>query len=255
MLPPERSRRRSRGSTRGVALEGNLERHIQHDRDGRPTMAPRHAEQLRARPVLDIGGVDHGEPAAAQAHGQDAVEQVEGVVGGALGAGDRRRSSRAWRPRRGSRSRRNGVVRRCSCRWPQPRPGGPAHRRGSEARRKRTGRRGHRRPVRWSWSADLESASSSALGVAVRAHLRVGDRGLRLTGRTRKGASADGQAGLANEMDLAEMAIWQPPRHITTLARGGRRHRARLRVRASIVPEIDPVHKSAPNLAAWPAQQ
>ena len=95
----------------------------------------------------------------------------------------------------------------------------------------------------------------SALAVAVRAHLRVGDRGLRLTGGARQGASADGQAGLADKMDLAEVAIWQPPRHITTLTRGGRRHRARLRVRSSIVPEIALIHKSAPNLAAWLAQQ
>ena len=50
-------------------------------------MAPRDRDQLGAGPVLDIGGVDDREAAPTQAHRQDAVEQVEGVIGGTLGAG------------------------------------------------------------------------------------------------------------------------------------------------------------------------
>ena len=72
---------------------------------------------------------------------------------------------------------------------------------------------------------------ASALGVAVRAHLRIGDRGLRLTDRAREGSATDRRAWLADEMDLAEVAIRQAPRHIATLACGGRGHRAGLRLR------------------------
>ena len=228
MLAPQRGRRRARRGARGVPLERDLEWHVEHDRDGRTPMASRHGEQLGACPVLDVRGVDDGEPPAAQPHGEDPMEQVEGVVGGALGrrvVGDQRAQRRRTRgPGSGGSDAGEGRLAAA----PRSRPGRPARRRGSEARRKRTDRRGRRRSVMRPCEC---GAARSALGVAVRAHLRVGDRRLRLTDRARQGAAADRQAGLTHEMDLAEVAIRQAPRHIATLACGGRGHEGGLRVR------------------------
>ena len=53
----------------------------------------RDPEQLGARPVLDVRGVDDGQPAAPQAHLEQPMQEVEGVVGRALGGrivGDQR---------------------------------------------------------------------------------------------------------------------------------------------------------------------
>jgi len=91
---------------------------------------------------------------------------------------------------------------------------------------------------------------ASALGVAVRAHLRVGDRGLRLTDRAGEGSATDRQAGLTHEMDLAEVAIRQAPRHIATLACGGRGHEGGLRMRIDILPETGRFHNRPGDLAA-----
>ena len=44
-------------------------------------------------------------------------------------------------------------------------------------------------------------------------------------------------------MDLAEVAIRQTPRHITTLTHGSRGHGAELRLREVILPEFRPFHK------------
>ena len=230
---------------RGIPLQRHRQRHVEDDRDGRPAMLARDGEELGARPVLDVRGVDHGQPAAAQPHREDAVEEVEGVVGGALRARARRRSSRAARRRRGPRSARSGRRRRCSCRW----------RRSPISRTSASGGRTmapetDRPPRSSAVGGRRHGVKGSALGVAVRAHLRVGDRGLRLTGGARKGAAADRGAGLADEMDLAEVTIRQAPRHIATLTSGGRGHRAGLRLRKPILPEIAPFHKPAPDLAA-----
>lgn len=91
-------------------------------------------------------------------------------------------------------------------------------------------------------SAGVPFESGSALSVAVRAHLRVGDRRLGLPGRTRERAATDSQARLPDEMDLAEMAIWQPPRDIAALASGCRGQGRGLRLREVIVPEIAVFH-------------
>src|SRR5688500_499912 len=93
----------------------------------------------------------------------------------------------------------------------------------------------------------------SALGVAVRAHLRLGNRGLRRADGAWKGAAADRGAGLTDQMDLAEVTIRQPPRHITTLLGGGRGHRAELRLRKAILPEIALFREADADLAAWAA--
>src|SRR5687767_4469148 len=113
------------------------------------------------------------------------------------------------------------------------------------------------------WIADRPPRSSavggeamklrSALGVAVRAHLRLGNRGLRRADGAGKGAAADRGAGLTDQVDLAEVAIRQAPRHITTLLGGGRGHRAELRLRKAILPEIALFHKPDADLAAWSA--
>ena len=94
----------------------------------------------------------------------------------------------------------------------------------------------------------------SALGVAVRAHLRLGDRRLRLAGGARECAAADREARLADEMDLAEVAVREAPRHVSALTSGGRGHRAELRLRKPILPDFRPFHKSPTNLAAWRVQ-
>src|SRR5688500_14729786 len=106
------------------------------------------------------------------------------------------------------------------------------------------------RPPRSSAAGEESIERTSALCVAVRAHLRLGDRRLRLADGAGQCASADGRARLADEMNLREMAIGQPPGHITTLASGGRGHRAGLRLRKSILPEIASFHKSPSDLAA-----
>ena len=110
------------------------------------------------------------------------------------------------------------------------------------------------RPPRSSAAGGLVTGRGSAPCVAVRAHLRLRDRRLRLARGSRQGAPADGRAGLADEMHLAEVAIRQPPRHITSLLSGGRGHRADSVCGRPIVPEIGPLHKSPPDLAACPAQ-
>src|SRR5688500_1938393 len=98
------------------------------------------------------------------------------------------------------------------------------------------------------WKAEL------ALRVAVRAHLRIGDRRLGLADGARQRAAADRGAGITDEMHLAEVAIRKAPRHITALTSWGRGHRAGLRLRSPIVPEFRPFHKSGSDLAAWPLQ-
>ena len=47
-------------------------------------MAPRRGEQLGACPFLDVRGVHDRQPPAPQPHGEDAVEEVERVIGRAL---------------------------------------------------------------------------------------------------------------------------------------------------------------------------
>lgn len=84
----------------------------------------------------------------------------------------------------------------------------------------------------------------SALGVAVRAHLRVGDRGLGLADGPRKGSSADRQAGLTDEVDLAEVTIRQAPRDIATLAGRGGGHEDGLRCADSHVARNRPFSQS-----------
>jgi hypothetical protein len=51
-------------------------------------------------------------------------------------------------------------------------------------------------------------------------------------------------------VDLAEVAIRQAPGHVATLTSGGRGHRAGLRLRSLILPEIAPFHKPGTDLAA-----
>ena len=75
---------RTRFGPSQVSPEGDLERQVEDDGDRRTTVSSRHAEQLGTRPRLDVGRVDHGEAATSQAHGEDAMEQVERVVGGGL---------------------------------------------------------------------------------------------------------------------------------------------------------------------------
>lgn len=86
--------------------------------------------------------------------------------------------------------------------------------------------------------------------VAVRAHLRLGDRGLGLTDGARKRAAADGRARLTDEVDLAEVAIGEAPRDIATLTSGGRGQRRKLRLRVLILPDFALFHKPPPDLAA-----
>lgn len=86
--------------------------------------------------------------------------------------------------------------------------------------------------------------------VAVRAHLRLGDRRLRLTDGARERAAADGRARLTDEMDLAEVAIGQTPGDIATLTSGGRGQRRKLRLRVLILPDFALFHKPPPDLAA-----
>lgn len=73
------------------------------------------------------------------------------------------------------------------------------------------------------------AAVGGVASVAVRAHLRIGDRRLRLSGGTRKSATTHGEPGFADEMDLAEVAIRQAPGHVLALSIWGRGHRAELR--------------------------
>ena len=104
------------------------------------------------------------------------------------------------------------------------------------------GRETNRPPVVSAVGDDAMRARGSALGVAVRAHLGIGDRRLRLAGRSRERSATYREAGLANEMDLAEVSVRQAPGHVLSLASGGRGHRAELRLRRSSMPEIGDSH-------------
>ncbi len=72
--------RRSGSGTSGIALETRGQRKIQRDGHDGTAVPARHTDELGTCPILDVGGVHDGEAAAAQAHGQDAVEQFKGVV-------------------------------------------------------------------------------------------------------------------------------------------------------------------------------
>ena len=48
-------------------------------------MTAGHGEQPGTSPILDVGRIHDGEPATPQPHGQDAMEQVEGILGRGLG--------------------------------------------------------------------------------------------------------------------------------------------------------------------------
>jgi hypothetical protein len=61
----------------GVALDGDLLRHVEHDRVGQHVVLPGQVDEASAGGVLDVGGVDHGAQAPGQAHADDVVQQVE----------------------------------------------------------------------------------------------------------------------------------------------------------------------------------
>ena len=69
----------------GVAFQGDIEREVQDDRHRWTPMPARHGEQPCSGPILDVGRIHDGEPATPQPHGQDAMEQVEGILGRGLG--------------------------------------------------------------------------------------------------------------------------------------------------------------------------
>ena len=79
--------RRPRGRAPRVSLERDLEGHVQDDRDGGAPVALRGLEQLGTRPFLDVRGVDDGQPSAPEAHLEQPMEEVERVIGRALGRG------------------------------------------------------------------------------------------------------------------------------------------------------------------------
>ena len=208
----------------GVPLEGDGERHVQHDRDRGAPMPLRGAEQLGPCPLLDVRGVDDGQAPAPKAHVEDPMEEVEGVVGRALGGGSSAISAR------NASEERTSVGREVRAGEGRLAARGDAdqedERIGRKDDRRRNGPTAVRVGGRWGCHGARVSPCLSALGVAVRAHLRVGNRRLRLADRARQSASADRGAGLTDEVDLAEVAIRQAPRHITALASGGRGHRA-----------------------------
>lgn len=61
----------------GVALDGHLLGHVEHDRVAQHVVLPGQVEEAPAGRVLDVGGVDHGEQAPGQPHADDVVQQVE----------------------------------------------------------------------------------------------------------------------------------------------------------------------------------
>ena len=183
-------------------------------------MPLRDLDQLGPRPVLDVRGVDDGQAAATKAHLEQPMQEVERVIGRALGRGIVRDQGPECVGREDLGRREVPARQTSSSRWRRCRSAGRAHRPGGRSPEKRTDRRA------MSAVGGVAMERVSALRVAVRAHLRVGNRGLRLADRARQSASADRGAGLTDEVDLAEVAIRQAPRHITALANGGRGHRA-----------------------------
>lgn len=242
VLTPDGRRGRTGRRPRGITLEGDGQRQIQDDRHGRPEMLSRDGHQLGSAPVLDVGGIDHRQAAAAQSHGENAMKQIKGVVGGRLG-------------RRVIGDQGSELIRREDLSRGEVGSGEGAFaaRGDSDQEDQRVGRQndgGKSRPTAEVGGRWCGHESGSALGVAVGAHLRVGNRGLRLTGGARKGAAADGRPGFTDEVNFAEMAIRQTPRHVATLLSRGRGHRAGLRLRMLILPEIAPSHKPGTDLAA-----
>ena len=245
VLAPERRRWRPWCRTKRVALQRNGQRHIEHDRHRGSSVTPRETEQLAPHPLLDVRGVHHGQPAAPEAHLHEPMQKVEGVIGCAL---RRRVVGDQGAKRVGGEDFGRREVARSERRLPA---GGDADQHdqgiGREVDRRENRPTAVRVGGRWSCHR-----GRSALGVAVRAHLRLGNRRLRLSDRARQSASADRGAGLTDEVDLAEVAIRQAPRHITALTSRGRGHRAGTPVRVPILPDFALFHKPVLDLAAWP---
>ncbi len=68
----------------GVALGADALGDVEDDRDGQHVVLARQADELLAGVGLDVGGVDDGQPAGGQALADDVVQDVEGVLAGAL---------------------------------------------------------------------------------------------------------------------------------------------------------------------------
>jgi hypothetical protein len=67
-----------------VALEADRLGHVEHHRHGQHVVGPRHLDQRPASLALDVGGVDHREPAPLEPLAGDVVQHVERVAGGRL---------------------------------------------------------------------------------------------------------------------------------------------------------------------------
>lgn len=66
--------------TRRIALVADLLRHVEHDRDRQDVVRARDLEQLLAAALLDVRGVDDGEPALREPFARDVVQHVERFV-------------------------------------------------------------------------------------------------------------------------------------------------------------------------------
>jgi len=64
-----------------IALGALLLREIEDERHGQAMKLPRQRDQRLSGLLLDISGIDHGQPTSGQPPGPDEVEDLKGILG------------------------------------------------------------------------------------------------------------------------------------------------------------------------------